>query len=51
MGGLKKAIGPNKNKKKNFVTHLITMPQADGKKATNLEKKKSSTVFKPSKGL
>ena len=30
LGGLKKADGPNK-KKKNFVTHLMTMPQAAGK--------------------
>ena len=28
--GLKKSNGPNK-KKKNFVTHLMTMPQAAGK--------------------
>ena len=29
LNGLKKANGPNnKNENKNFVTHLMTMPQA-----------------------
>ena len=31
LGGLKKANGPKNNKKKNFVTHLMTMLQAAGK--------------------
>ena len=28
LGGLRKAKGPKKKKKKNFVTHLMTMPLA-----------------------